>query len=110
MRRQPDDRASHLRARNKAVRRHIRRNVRIAVILHRQRQRPVVLAARLRLHPLRHLLHHHRDALHRHVLLQKPHDDRRRNIIRKVCHHLDRLPAVLFLHKRRNIHLQNILV
>lgn len=40
MTRQPDHRTSNLRPRHKTVRRHIRHNIRLRIILHRQRQRP----------------------------------------------------------------------
>ena len=44
------------------------------------------------------------------MALKEPHDDRCRDIIRKVCHDLDRATVISFPHDRIDIHFQDILV
>ena len=111
MTRQPYHRAADIRPRHKAVRRHVCDNLRLCIILHRQRERTVILRPRSDLHPVcDFLLHHDRNAVNRHMALKQPHDNRRSNIIRKICHHLDRFPGILLLRELYNIQLQNVLI
>ena len=108
--RKPDDRRAHIRPRHETILRDVRRDVGVRVVLHRKGQRTVILAARTRLHALRDLaLHHDGDVLHGDVLLEKPHDDRRRDIIGKICHYLERPPAAL-PHESVDVRLQNVIV
>ena len=94
----PDHRGSHIRTRDKAVRRHVRHDLRLCVVLDSQGQGTVILGTRTFLHAVRHfLLDHDSDVINRHAALEETHDDRGRDIIRQVCNNLDRLSAVVFL-------------
>ena len=103
-------RRAHAGPGNEAVGRHIGRHIGVGVILHRQRQGSVILGTRSCLHPVSHLLlHHHRNAVQGNLPLKKSHDDRRRNIVRQIGHHLDGPSAVFLPGQRGYIHLQYIL-
>ena len=107
----PDHRGSHIRTRDKAVRRHVRHDLRFCVVLDSQGQGTVILGTRTFLHAVRHfLLNHDSDVINRHAALKEPHDDRGRDIIRQVCNNLDRLSAVVFLGQCLDIYSQDVLV
>ena len=98
MSREADHSGSHIRARDKAVRRHVRHDLRLRVILDSQGQSAVVLGTRTFLHAVRHfLLYHDGNIVDRHAALKKPHDDRGRDIVRQVRNDLDWLSAIVFL-------------
>ena len=94
---------------HKAVRRYICRQIWFCIILNCQGKRAIVLCSRLCLHPQSYfLLHHHRNAFYRHMAFKQPHNNRRCNIIRKICHHLYRPSPVLLADKLPDIQLQHI--
>ena len=94
----PDHCRPHIRTRDKAVRRHVRHDLRLCVVLDSQGQGTVILGTRTFLHAVRNfLLDHDGNIVDRHTALKEPHDDRGRDIVRQVCNNLDRLSAVVFL-------------
>ena len=98
MSRKADHSGSHIRARDKAVRRYVRYDLRLRVILDSQGQSAVILGPRSFLHAVRNfLLDHDGNIVDRHSALKEPHDDWGRDIIRQVRNDLDRLSAVVFL-------------
>ena len=106
---QPDHAGTHIRPWDKAVRRHIRHDLRIAVILHRKGQGAVFLSARPRLHALRHLLlDHDGDALHRSAVFQKTHDDGRRDVIGQIRDNVQRFSAVILFRQFPDIRLHDV--
>ena len=98
MSREADHSGSHIRTRDKAVRRHVRHDLRLRVVLDCQRQGTVILGTRTFLHAVRNfLLDHDGNVIDRHAALKEPHDDWGRDIVRQVRNDLDRLSAVVFL-------------
>ena len=103
--------APHLRTGHKTVRRNICHDIRLSIILNRQRQSSVILCSRSHLHPVCHFfLNHHSNRLHRNVTLKKPHNNRSRNVIRQICHYFDRFPLIFFPRQLCDIHFQDILI
>ena len=109
---QSDDRTSDIRTRHKAVWRYICHDIWLCIKLHCQRQCPVIFGARscLCIRMATSFLNHNGNALYRHMALEKSHDDRCRNIIRKICHNLDRSALIVFIRKFRNVQFQDIFI
>ena len=108
MNREPDNRRTHIGPGHETVRRHICREIRLRIVLHGKGQSAVILRSGAGFHPLRHfLLHHDRDALNRQAVFQKLHQNRRRDVIRQVRHHLDG-PAAIRREQCRDIGLHDV--
>ena len=106
-----DNGAAHTGPRDEAVRRHIRHDLRLRIILHGEGKRPVVLRSGSDLHTVGNLLlHHDRDTFQRNMILKESHDDRRRYVIGKVRHDLDRSAAVLLLNNPIHINLEDVVI
>ena len=74
---------------NEAVRWHFLYNGGIAIVLHGKSECTVIFCSRSRLHTKRHfLLYHHRDGLKRKPFFQKIHQDRSRDVVRKIGYNL----------------------
>ena len=90
----------HFRLRHKTAWRNIDYDFRFCVILHRQGKCAIFLASRSFLHTIRYFfLYHDRDTVDRHMAFKQSHDDRSRNVIRKICNDLDRFPVIFFFRK-----------
>ena len=96
---------SHLGSWHKTIGRHISHNIRAGIVLNRQRQGSVVLAARSGLHSIRYFfLYHYGNGFYRHFFLEQPHNDRRCNIIWQIRHNLNRSSLVVLLCQFSDIH------
>ena len=90
---QTDHGTADFRLRHKTAWRNIDYDFRFCVILHRQGKCAIFLASRSFLHTIRYFfLYHDRDTVDRHMAFKQSHDDRSRNVIRKICNDLDRFP------------------
>lgn len=92
---QTDHGTADFRLRHKTAWRNIDYDFRFCVILHRQGKCAIFLASRSFLHTIRYFfLYHDRDTVDRHMAFKQSHDDRSRNVIRKICNDLDRFPVI----------------
>ena len=90
---------------------HLLDDVRLGVVLHREGEGTVILRAWSRLHTIRDfLLYHDSDRLDRCMALEEAHDDRGRDVVRKIRDDLHRISVVIGRDDLVEIELQYIIV
>ena len=109
--RKAEHRALHIGPRHKGLRRHREHQLRLRIILHGQRERPVGFASGPADDALGDLfLHHHRHGFDRRAALKEGGQDRRRDVVGKIRRDLEGPPAVLLLRDPPQIRIQDILI
>ena len=107
----PDHGASYSRPWHETGRGNLQNDLRSGIILYCQAERTIILGARANLHPVRHfLLNHNSNAGKGHLIFKQTHNNRRCDVIGKICHDLNGPAVIFFFCKLPQIYLQDILI